>query len=142
MKKISEMQNYIVNFAQENMQVGTSKIENTVKKYLLRLKTNVAELNRNFNKEYKLCKNHLQEFNRICHGSTDKKQSQIKYNNKYVKTLHNIDNSLERAISAFYQSNILGVMKTLNQLCQRNNIVAVYNKITIKLSSHFHILTQ
>jgi len=42
MKKISEMQNYILNFAQENMQADPNKVENTVKKYLLRLKTNVA----------------------------------------------------------------------------------------------------
>ena len=42
------MQNYITNFAQENMQTEASKIENTVKKYLLRLKTNVAELNRKY----------------------------------------------------------------------------------------------
>lgn len=48
MKKISEMQNYILNFAQENMQADPNKVENTVKKYLLRLKTNVAELNKRY----------------------------------------------------------------------------------------------
>jgi hypothetical protein len=53
MKKISEMQNYIVNFAQENMQADSSKIENTIKKYLLRLKTNVAELNRKYSNTFK-----------------------------------------------------------------------------------------
>ena len=89
-----------------------------------------------------MCKSHLLEFNRICHGSIEKKQSEIKYNDKYIKTLHNIDTSLEKAVSSFYQSNILGVMKTMNQLCQSNNIIAVYQKITVKLSSHFHILTQ
>ena len=48
MKKISEMENYIVNFAQENMKSSTPNIEDTVKKYLLRLKTNVAELNKKY----------------------------------------------------------------------------------------------
>ena len=40
------MQSYIVNLAQTNIQADSTKIENTVKKYLLRLKANVAELNR------------------------------------------------------------------------------------------------
>ena len=69
-------------------------------------------------------------------------QTEIKYNNKYVKTLHTIDRSLEKAVSAFYQSNILGVMKTINQICQSNNIVLLYDQIRLKLISHFNILTQ
>ena len=149
MTKISEMQNYIVNFAEENMQTETKKIEDTVKKYLLRLRTNVAELNNkyllhlnSFNKEYKLCKKNLMEFNRICHSSTEKTQTEIKYNNKYVKTLHTIDRSLEKAVSALFQSNILGVMKTINNLCQKNDIVSVYDQIRLKLQSHFNLLTQ
>ena len=82
------------------------------------------------------------EFNRICHSSTEKTQTEIKYNNKYVKTLHTIDRSLEKAVSALFQSNILGVMKTINNLCQKNDIVSVYDQIRLKLQSHFNLLTQ
>ena len=89
-----------------------------------------------------MCKTRLQEFHTMCHGSISRKQSEIKYNTKYIKTLHTIDNSLERTVSAFYRSNILGVMKSISKLCQKNDIIEVYNKITTKLSSHFHILTQ
>ena len=59
-----------------------------------------------------------------------------------MKTLHAIDGSLEKTISEFYQSNILSVMKNLNQLCQRTNIVKEYKIIITKLSLHFNILTQ
>ena len=33
-------------------------------------------------------------------------------------------------------------MKSLNQLCQRNNIVKEYKLVITKLSLHFNILTQ
>jgi len=71
-----------------------------------------------------------------------KKQSEIKYNNKYIKSLHAIDTTLEKTMTSFYQANIVGVMKNINQLCQRNSIVELYGKIANKLSSHFNILTE
>lgn len=33
-------------------------------------------------------------------------------------------------------------MKSISQLCKRNDIVDVYNQITTKLSSHFNIISQ
>lgn len=33
-------------------------------------------------------------------------------------------------------------MKSISQLCKKNDIVDVYNQITSKLSSHFNIITQ
>lgn len=33
-------------------------------------------------------------------------------------------------------------MKSISQLCKRNDIVDVYNQITKKLSSHFNIISQ
>ena len=46
MKKISEMKSYIVSFAQQNIKSSTQKIEQTIKNYLIRLKSNVAGLNK------------------------------------------------------------------------------------------------
>jgi len=143
MKRIGEMQSYIINFTQENMSnQGSNKVENTVKRYLLRLKTNVRELNNKFDTQYKSCKDNMSSYGSQCHTPIEKQQIQLKYNNKYVKSLHEIDAKLEKTATKFYESNIMSNMKQVNKICQKDSIVDMYNKVANKLSSHFNITSQ
>jgi len=135
------MQNYVISFAQENIQNNTD-VEATVKKYLLRLKTNVAELNRKFSGQYESCKDNIELMESECTTPVSSLQTELKYSNKYMKSLHDIDSTLDKTIVSFHQTSISSAMKTVEQLCQKTSIVNVFNRVAKELSSHFNLLTE
>ena len=66
----------------------------------------------------------------------------MKYNKKYIKNLQIIDKSLDDTLAKHYKSKISSVMKNLIGICERNNNLKTFKKITNKLKSHFNILTE
>ena len=48
MKVISKMKQYIVSFPQIIMKASTKDVQNTIKKYLTRLKIHVTDLNKKY----------------------------------------------------------------------------------------------
>jgi len=78
-------------------------------------------------------------FNRECHETTEKLHSETKYNIKYIKNLHIIDDSLEKTLESFYKSNILCTMKELVGICQKNDILDTYRNVTNTLDKHFDL---
>jgi len=139
MRVISKMKAYIVNFPQLGMKADTNHIEKKIKRYMSKLKIHVSDLNRNFNSHYENCKCQINTFKRECHSPTEQLRSEKKYNIKYIKNLHILDDSINDTLGHFLKSSISCSMKNLMDLCQRNNVVDTYKIISSRLSSHFNI---